>query len=99
MRSRPAALSYLIALYSGECRKLYHPSGFDCLTTLYSLKVDAVACDRQGAMKIFELFTIEPDGLLTAPAQTFRPGRAAQHDTLRALLMLKINLYALVVSG
>ncbi|MBA3766397.1 MAG: hypothetical protein H0W99_05300 [Acidobacteria bacterium] len=97
MRSRSAALCRLIDLFSGECRKLYHLSGLDCLPTFHALKVDAVARDRQRAMKIIELFRIELDGLLTAPTQTFRPGRAAEQDTLRACMLLKVNLYALVI--
>jgi hypothetical protein len=88
----------MTALFSGECRKLYHLSGFDCLTTLGALKIDAVARDRQGSMKIVELFAIQANGLLTAPTETFRPGRAAQHDTFRALMWLKIDLDPLIIS-
>jgi hypothetical protein len=81
-----------------ECRKLYHLRGFDCLATFCALKIDAVARDRQGSMKIVELFAIEANGLLTTPAQALRPGRAAQHDARRSLMLLKINLYTLVIS-
>jgi hypothetical protein len=54
-----------------------------------------MARDRECAVKVIQLFAIEPYGLLAAPAETFRPGRIAKHYTLlRAFVWLQTDFNA-----
>jgi hypothetical protein len=66
------------------------------LTVLGALAIDTVACDRQGAVKIVDLVTVQANRFLAAPAEPFRPRRMPEHHTLYARLIFYHDLDSLI---
>jgi hypothetical protein len=56
-----------------------------------------MARDRQGAMKIVQMSSIQPYGLLSAPAKALRPRRIAQDYMLTVSRFFEQNFYTLIV--
>ena len=52
--------------------------------------------DGDGAVEVVELIAVEADGLLAAPAETFRPRQVAKRDALHALVLLEGDFDSLV---
>jgi hypothetical protein len=61
--------------------------------------VEALARDRDGVMQVVQLFAVESNRFLAAPAEPFDPGRITQRDALRALVRLDDDFYPLIRGG
>jgi hypothetical protein len=72
-------------LISGDVRELDDLRGRPELPVFDALAVQAMTCDADGVMQVFELVAIEPDGLLRTPTETLRPRREAQRDARSAV--------------
>jgi hypothetical protein len=75
-------------LGSGERRELNDLRRLPHLPCFRALPINAMARNRQSSMKVVQLFCVEPDGLLSAPAQAICPCRMAQDDLLATRVLL-----------
>jgi hypothetical protein len=74
-------------------RRLLNLAGFGALAS------DAVARDRQSAVKVVKLFCVEANGLLAAPAESFRPSGLTQHDAFDALVLFHRDFDSFIIAG
>ena len=58
-----------------------------------------MARDRDGAMQVVELFAVETNRFLAAPAEAVHPRRITQRDALRTLVRLDDHFHPLIRGG
>jgi len=68
------------------------------LAVVGALPPDTMARDRDRAVKFVELVAVNANRLLTAPAETFRPGEILERDTLDSFVPLERDLDLLILA-